>query len=58
MKKLKFWIPFCGGFFVMPGEKNYLDGDFFKYRIMLLLFMLWHVTWVSLPLILAYCGVI
>jgi hypothetical protein len=58
MKKLVFWIPFAGGFFVIPREKNYLNSDFFKHIYMFPIFMLWHMAWVSLPLILAYYNVI
>jgi len=54
MEKLKFWIPYGGGFFVIPGQKNYLDGDFFKSGWMYLLFMLWHVSWVYLPFFLIH----
>ena len=57
MKKLKFWTPIFGGFFVIPSQKNYLDGDFFKHpSIMYSIFMLWHISWVLLPFILVYYG--
>lgn len=43
--KLKFWTPLFGGFFVVPGQKNYLDGDFFKKQWMIIPFMIWHILW-------------
>ena len=52
-KKIKFWIPFFGGFFVIPGQKNYLDGDFFKHPgIMYPVFVLWHFAWIVVPMLL------
>jgi len=47
--KLKFWLPYGGGFMVIPGEESYLDGDFFKNGWMFFLFWAWHLSWVALP---------
>jgi hypothetical protein len=49
MEKLKFWTPLIGGFFTIPGELSYLDGNFFKNDYILGLFMFWHCIWISLP---------
>lgn len=58
MWKLKFWIPFVGGFFVIPGEKSYLDTCFYENKymsksVMYFTFLMWHCVVIATTILLA-----
>lgn len=55
--KIKFWIPYIAGFLIIPGEKTYLDSDFYKNNYlsvvtMYFLFITYHSFFIILPFIL------
>ena len=51
-QKLRFWTPIVGGFWVIPGEQSYLDGDFFPNSFMYGVFICWHIVWIGLAFLL------
>ena len=58
-KNLKFWIPFAGGFMIMPGQQTYLNGSYWKNNfinpfLLFGLFLLWHCAWVASPFLIMY----